>query len=202
MKRVLPLLCLLLSVACTRHNAVIDAVQAQLAEYPASRLQDVYKTFYQDRFGSGHMIADTAAVRAYLLYELELAAEDSVPNPYYEPIGAEGRYVRVYLRFVNEGLLSADELFEAFIQSAQPAQQPEQSWAEEWDAIVGQIRQAGITFPDFEQDNEQLKIAAQANRAVHHSDAYRENYHPHYRIVEKSIFQKIAEKFGSTKNFL
>ena len=202
MKRVLPLLCLLLSVACTRHNAVIDAVQAQLAEYPASRLQDVYKTFYQDRFGSGHMIADTAAVRAYLLYELELAAEDSVPNPYYEPTGAEGRYVRVYLRSVNEGLLSADELFEAFIQSAQPAQQPEQSWAEEWDAIVGQIRQAGITFPDFEQDNEQLKIAAQANRAVHHSDAYRENYHPHYRIVEKSIFQKIAEKFGSTKNFL
>ena len=202
MKRVLPLLCLLLSVACTRHNAVIDAVQAQLAEYPASRLQDVYKSFYQDRFGSGHMIADTAAVHAYLLYELELAAEDSVPNPYYEPTGAEGRYVRVYLRSVNEGLLSADELFEAFIQSAQPAQQPEQSWAEEWDAIVGQIRQAGITFPDFEQDNEQLKIAAQANRAVHHSDAYREKYHPHYRIVEKSIFQKIAEKFGSTKNFL
>ena len=46
------------------------AIERQLAVYPESTLQDVYKAFYQEHFGPEHMITDTAAVRNYLDYEL------------------------------------------------------------------------------------------------------------------------------------
>ena len=174
-------------VACTKQNDISEAVNRQLAFYPQTTLQDMYKSFYQDRFGAEHMISDTAAVRAYLLYELGLAAADSVSNPYYETVGAQGRYVRVYLRCVNESLLTAEQLLDAFIRSAQPGKQPEQSWTDEWSHIVQAAQQAGVHYS--EEENRLLQQAAQNNQAVHHSETYRNAYHPHYRIVRRDIFE-------------
>lgn len=158
--------------------------------YPASTVQDVYKTFYQDRFGSEHMIRDTAAVRRYLSYELEVAATDSIPNPYYEPTGAEGRFVRVFLRGVNEGLITEEELLDAFLRSAKPTAQPEQTWAEQWAQILSSLDKNQLEQLDPDSVLPELQIAAETERAVHHSNSYRQAYHPHYRIVEKSIFER------------
>ena len=153
-------------------------------------VQDVYKTFYQDRFGSEHMIRDTAAVRRYLSYELEVAASDSIANPYYEPTGAEGRFVRVYLRGVNEGLISEEELLDAFLKSAKPTAQPKQTWAEQWAQILACLDKIQLEQLDPDSVLPELQIAAETERAVHHSNSYRQAYHPHYRIVEKSIFER------------
>ena len=54
--------------------AVRLALEHQLGTYPASTLQDIYKAFYQEHFGAEHMIADTAAARNYLNYELLFSA--------------------------------------------------------------------------------------------------------------------------------
>ena len=173
-------------VACHQPDNVADAIGRLVAHYPQSSLQDVYKSFYQDRFGPGHMIGDTAAFNAYNRYELAVAAADTVPNPYYEPVGAAGRYVRVYLRCVNEGLISAEQLFDAFLRSTVPAGQPRRSWADEWSCVENTARELGVTAS--EEERETLRKAAKTEQAVHHSEAYRNAYHPHYRIIEKTIF--------------
>ena len=180
-------------LACTRQNDISEAIHRQVAHYPQTTMQDVYKSFYQDRFGAEHMISDTAAVQEYLMYELTVAAADTVSNPYYESVGAQGRYVRVYLRCVNEGLLTAEQLLDAFIRSAQPTAQPQQSWADEWTHIEQAARETGV--PCSEEENRLLRQAAQNNHAVHHSDTYRNAYHPHYRIVEKTTFENELKHF-------
>ena len=174
---------------------VREAVERQMCYYPQSALQDVYKSFYQDRFGPGHMIQDTAAFGEYTRYELTVAAaEDTVCwPPLYEPVGAQGHYVRVYLICVNAGLLTEKQLSDAFLRSITPAEEPKQSWADEWAHIEQAAREAGIPCPD--EDCEQLRIAAKDNRAVHHSDAYRNAYHPHYRIIRRDIFEKELKPF-------
>ena len=188
MKKLLfPLLAALALVACTKQNDMSEAINRQVAHYPQTTMLDVYKSFYQDRFGAEHMISDTAAVREYLTYELTVAAADTVSNPYYESVGAQGRYVRVYLRCVNDGLLTAEQLLDAFIRSTQPAKHPEQSWADEWRLIEQTARKAGVPFS--EEESRLLRQAAQNNHAVHHSEVYRNAYHPHYRIVERKIFE-------------
>ena len=186
-KLFLTLLASMMLVACNQPDKLTEAIDRQVAHYPQSTLQDVYKSFYQDRFGPGHMISDTAAFNEYNQYELTVAASDSMPNPYYEPVGAQGRYVRVYLRCVNEGLISADLLFDAFLRSAIPAAKPRRSWANEWSRIEKAAREVAVICT--EEDRESLWQAAKDNQAVHHSEVYGKAYHPHYRIIEKTIFE-------------
>lgn len=179
----------MLFVGChSGRQAVQDAIERQIAQFPQSTMQDIYKSFYQAHFGAEHMIRDTAAVRAYLLYELAAAAEDTIgPSLLYEPVGANGACVRVYLRAVNEGMLTAKQLLDAFIRSAKPAEQAKQSWADEWMEIEQMATACHVPCP--EEDRQLLMQAAQNNQAVHHSETYRNAYLPHYRIVRRDIFE-------------
>lgn len=187
MRKAILLLAAAMLVACNEHSNTEFAIFRMVEQHPQTTLQDIYKSFYQDRFGAEHMISDTAAVREYLLYELAVSAADTIPNPYYEPVGAQGRYMRVYLRCINEGLLTAEQLSDAFIRSARPSEQPQQSWAEEWTEIEQTAQQVGIAFTD--EESRFFRQAADSLWAVHHSEAYRNAYHPHYRIVERTIFE-------------
>lgn len=188
-KLALILLTAALMLGCQRpEDATRAALTKMLEQYPAATVQDVYKSFFQNHFGPGHLITDTAAVRAWSLQEIAETAADSVLNPYFEPTGLDGRYVRVYLRCVNEGKLTADQLLSAFFRSAQPVDESDSTWTKEWAELAETAIELG--FPAGKEVLEELRLAAQLNRAVRHSDAYRNAYHPHYRIVQKEIFEK------------
>ena len=189
-KLILFLIPVLLLAACSESAKLRRSIDRQLATYPESTIQDIYKTFYQDRFGSGHMITDTTAAREYLIYEVGEAARDSVANPYYEPTGAQGRYVRVYLRCVNERLISENELFDAFLRSAKPTENTTNSWEQEWQNLLDELGPETVASLDRDSVLEELNLAATTDHAVRHSAAYRSAYHPHYRIVEKTIFEQ------------
>ena len=162
------------------------AIEQQMGAYPESTLQDIYKSFYQDRFGPGHIISDTASARSYLMRELLEMSEASAV--YYEPTGSEGRFVRVHLSAVADGLITADQLLDAFVRSANMVK-AETDWEAEWKAVVGTITKFGIQVQGFE-DASLLDEASRDRQAVHHSRAYNAAYHPHYRIVERAIFEK------------
>ena len=55
------LFCLCLSATEKRdfEEAVRVAVSRQMQKYPKSTLKDLYKNFFQDKFGPGHIIGDT-----------------------------------------------------------------------------------------------------------------------------------------------
>ena len=164
------------------------AIEQQMAAYPESTLQDIYKSFYQDRFGPGHMISDTASARSYLMREsLEMSEASAV---YYEPTGSEGRFVRVYLSAVSDGLITADQLLDAFVRSANMVQETESDWETEWRSVVDIITKHDIQVNGIKEDAPSLEKASRNHQAVHHSRVYNTVYHPHYRIVERAIFEK------------
>ena len=164
-----------------------QAIEQQLRMYPESTLQDVYKSFYQDHFGPGHMIANAASARQYLMQELSEMKDKSAV--YYEPTGSNGRFVRVYLSAVADGLITADQLLDAFVRSANMVQKPNVDWEAEWHQIEGIILKNNIKVNGLEADTALLREASRNQQAVHHSRAYNAAYHPHYRIVERSIFE-------------
>lgn len=165
------------------------AVERQMTDYPLSTLQDVYKSFYQEHFGPGHMISDTASVRRYLLHELSEMEETATPY-YYEPTGSQGAYVRVYLSAVADSLITSEQLLEAFVESANSWQKPDAKWSDKWQAIVKVVKENGMEMDGFDADLPLLNEAARNSQAVHHSHRYTEAYHPHYRIVERRIFEE------------
>ena len=169
--------------------AVRSAIERQMTTYPESTLQDIYKSFYQEHFGPGHIISDTASARRYLMRELsEMSKTES---PYFELTGSQGDYIRVYLSAVTDSLITAEQLLDAFIRSANSRQEPTVSWMEKWEAIVSIIQANKMEIEGFETDLPMLTEAARNNQAVHHSLRYNEAYHPHYRIVEQGIFSGI-----------
>lgn len=168
--------------------AMRSAIERQLATYPESTLQDIYKSFYQEHFGPGHIISDTASARRYLMRELSEMGKTQ--SPYFEPTGCQGDYVRVYLSAVADSLITAEQLLDAFVRSANSRQEPAVSWMEKWEAIVSIIQANKMEVEGFETDLPLLTEAVRNSQAVHHSRRYNEAYHPHYRIVERSIFER------------
>ena len=187
-------LLLILALACSFNlfSQTIDtvamrsAIERQLTTYPEFTLQDIYKSFYQEHFGPGHIISDTATARRYLM--LELSEMGKTASPYFEPTGSQGDYVRVYLSAIADSLITAERLLDAFIRSANLWQEPAASWLDKWEAIVSIIQTNKMEIGNFETDLPLLTEAARNNQAVHHSSRYNEAYHPHYRIVERGIF--------------
>lgn len=168
--------------------AMRSAIEKQLVTYPKSTLQDIYKSFYQEHFGPGHIISDTASARRYLMNELSEMGKTQ--SPYFEPTGSQGDYVRVFLSAVSDSLITAEQLLDAFVRSANSWQEPTVRWMEKWEAIVSIIQANKIELEGFKTDLPLLTEAAQNSQAVHHSRQYNEAYHPHYRIVERGIFER------------
>ena len=111
---------------------------------------------------------------------------------YYEPCGIDSCYYRVSIRAIKEGIITEDQLLDAFIRSANSETRPSvESWSDRWHMIIGTIDQIKLDLPDFQKDKQFIDSVLPVGKyAISHSPEYREAYHPHYRIVERNIFEK------------
>jgi hypothetical protein len=167
-------------------------VSRQMETYPESRLLDIYKSCFQDYMGAEHLVSDRQRVKAYLDEELQTTSLDDLMPWYYEPCGVNGQYIRVSIRAIKENLITEDLLLNAFIRSANSEKRPSvESWRDEWHKIISTIDQMEIGLPRLGQDRAFIdSILTVGKYAISHSPEYREAYRPHYRIVEKGIFER------------
>lgn len=182
--------------ACTEDREsqqIVEAVKALVSQYPEATLQDVYKSFYQERFGPGHMIPNVENARNYLMSEMEQAAENT--GDYFEPTGSEGKYVRIYLNAVSDGKISTEQLLDAFVESANNVEPRSDKWADQWTNIVKVIEEKQLPVAASDELKQWLKECSEQDEAVHHSEAYNQVYRPHYRIVERNIFEQQLKRY-------
>lgn len=192
MKRFFILLSCILCLASCKQGmvdsaAVKAAVSTQLETYPESRLQDLYKSFFQDRFGPGHIIRDRQSALEYILSEI--AEADTLAGPRTEPCGWQGNYIRVNLSVITDGLISAEELTNALMASAKEVKPEDiEHWKDEWAEIVAIIEKDHPDIPDLAEDKSKIEeLLSSGQYAYHHSAAYEAAYHPHYRIIASSV---------------
>ena len=214
MRKILFSFFLLLSVIASAQD-IEGFVNRQLQTYPKSRLLDIYKSCFQDYMGVEHLVSDRQRVKAYLDEELNTTSLDDLMPWYYEPCGIDSCYYRVSIRAIKEGIITEDQLLDAFIRSANSDTRPTvESWSERWHKIIGTIDSIFVChdstirsstmvlavpsadrikqdLPNFQEDKQFIdSVLSVGKYAISHSPDYREAYHPHYRIVEHSIFEK------------
>ena len=167
-------------------------VNRQMQNYPKSRLLDIYKSCFQDYMGAEHLVSDRQRVKAYLDEELNTTSLDNLMPWYYEPCGIDSSYYRVSIKAIKEGFITEDQLFDAFIRSANSETRPSvESWSNRWHMIIGTIDRMKLDMPNYQEDKQFIdSVLSVGKYAISHSPDYREAYHPHYRIVERSIFEK------------
>ena len=182
---------LIFSVAISAQD-VEGFINRQMQTYPKSRLLDIYKSCFQDYMGAEHLVSDRQMVKAYLDEELNNTSLDDLMPWYYEPCGIDSSYYRVSIRAIKESLVSEDLLLNAFIRSANSEKRPSvESWSERWHKIIGTIDQMKLDLPNYQEDKQFIDSVLYVGKyAISHSPDYREAYHPHYRIVERNIFEK------------
>jgi hypothetical protein len=180
-------------IGVTKKQLIKATIYEELKIHPKATLLDLYKNFFQGKFGPGHMIADSNAASDYFKKELQEATEfDSV---LWQAVGEEKNYYRVNLSLVRDGKITAQQLIDAFIGSAKTVKPPSlESWQKDWDLILEIIKKMKLNLPNFEKDK--LQIAQKLKKGIvigDHSSIYTSTYHPHYRIVSKYYFEKLSK---------
>lgn len=183
-------ICLILGCESSEQQSIRRSVEQHMERYPHSTLCDLYKNYFQDNFGPGHIISDPTSADRYLRYELESVEEFTGED--YESAGHEGNFYRVNLKVIADGRVSYEQYFDAFIRSAQGITPPTmEQWQKKWQAILCEIEAMGIALPDMQADKAKIKAQLAAGETVmHHSRLFNEHYAPHYRIIEREIFLK------------
>lgn len=192
MKKILVFSIMLLMSASMSAQDIVGFVKRQMESYPQSRLLDIYKSCFQDYMGAEHLVSDKDRVKAYLDEELNTTTLDELMPWYYEPCGIDGNYVRVSIRAVKEGIITKDLLLDAFIRSANNPRRPTiEAWRDRWYEIIGTIDEMHLNLPNYLEDKQFIdSVLSKDKYAISHSPEYREAYHPHYRIVERGIFEQ------------
>ena len=177
--------------ACSGHRKQIrESVEKKLSQYPASTLKDLYKSYFQDYFGPGHLIKDTAAAKGYLLHELEQA--ERFDTVLLEPTGYRHHFYRVNLVLVRDGIIPVDTFMHYFVRSVNSVKPITlQAWKKEWGVILEEIRDVRPGLANFSKDERFIDSLLQEGEYVaHHSRQYLEQYHPHYRLIHREIFDE------------
>ena len=162
---------------------VLHALKYQLDLYPELTLRDIYKSFFQDEYGPGHILENPAKARLY--FDQELKSMTSQGRWELEPCGGGINFCRAPLDLVLDGFVDADTYCSIFLDGASGFKLPDLVlWKDKWETILHIIRPLGRGLKAFDRDAALISdILGTGQYAMHHSEEYLRLYDPHYRIV-------------------
>ena len=182
-------------MASDREKQIVQFIDNELKYYPQAQLADLYKNYFQDAYGPGHILEDTTKVAKYLDWELQQT--DWLDTLSYQALGVNHDYYRINLQLVKNGTIPRDTLLLAMVESAVLARSPDlESWKKEWNEVLAVIKKVKPNLPVMETDEKRInKVLSDGDVVMHHSWHYKETYHPHYRIIHRSVFKRWKEKY-------
>ena len=130
----------------------------------------------------------------YIVREAQTATR--FEEHYCEPCGWRGDFIRINLKAVAEGKITAEELADAFIASAVAVSEDDlAAWRAEWADIERVVAEHYPTIEGFKEDSAAIAdLIADGKYVMHHSRKYNEVYSPHYRIVSREQYEKLKHK--------
>lgn len=172
-----------------------EALEYFVKIYPKAQLIDVYKSFYQDNFGPGHLLGDTVAAKRYILAELEDTTEWGGPK--IEFTGEGKNFIRLNMDLIRKEIIPVDAYFKAFQNSIGRVKKPNDDyWISEWMRIDSIILEKNYHFLNEDVDRNYIKDRlASKNFPIHHSEKFNDNYNFHYRIISLPEFEKLRREY-------
>ena len=155
-------------------------------DYPALQPEDIFKFLFQSAFGCEHLVSDPAAALRYIQNEYATVG-DKAPSRT-EPL--DGDYSRVHLGVLRDGL-RPETLARLFCLSAKSEPDGKERLADMLATATALVQDGKLPL------NAQAFLAKadawqQAGcPAVHHSEAFRQAYHPAYRVLARRYVQAL-----------
>ena len=158
------------------HKCTQSLLLKLFEDYPKAQIQDVFKFLHQSTFGCEHMVTSLQNVIDYIKKERETVTTERKLT---EPL--DGEYSRVYLSYIGKGL-SEETLGQLFMMSAKK-ENGEELLVKKLCLTEEMIKsgQLPLSHEAFALSCERWKN--DGFPALHHSEVYREEYHPAYRVI-------------------
>lgn len=152
----------------------------QVAIYPQLQIQDVFKFLHQSAFGCEHFVASLEKATAYIAEEFATGVSQAQIED------LDGAYCRVPLCILKSGL-TAETFAKLFVASAKKEETGLENLLKKL-KIAKEMAGEGL-FPFTEEAFSQAleQWATKGYPAVHHSDTFRQAYHPAYRVMAKEL---------------
>ncbi len=173
-------------------------------KYPKMEIADAVKLLYQSEFGGGHMIPDPSRSLKRIRQEWRERWKDDAAGGGTEKRGQaeecqaspdDGRsgreavcesigcgMYRIYLDALDNGL-AAETLNEIFVQTADRKVGSMEAFERKLETLAECCKEGSLPFDEAEVRMYLKKYQQQGYPAVSHSRAYRESYHPSYRVA-------------------
>ena len=165
-------------------------LEEQYARYPAMQAEDWYKLVHQSVFGAGHAIQNVETAHDWLIREWEDL--DTVSNePVAEFLGPDSMYARVNLRPYKSAGGKFDQLFRAFLQTANPGTESGDGFERYWQSLRDAAKKRTITVSLDALDSLYSIMSAEGLPAIHHSERYSGLYDPAYRVVSYELLREM-----------
>lgn len=146
--------------------------------YPNLQLQDIFKFLYQSAFGCEHLVSSLETATDYILKEFDGVCYE--PKNIIEDL--DGNYSRVSLAYMKNGL-SASTFGKIFVTSAKTEENGLEILIEKLDVVKELIFSNSLPFTQIEFEKELSTWQKNGFPAMHHSEIFRDNYHPSYRVI-------------------
>lgn len=164
----------------------IEYLSIQGQKYPQMQCRDAIKAAFQAEWGCEHLIADEQSAYDRLKDEWEKTPEDA-SRALTEPVG--DRFVRLHIAAAKAQGLNMDTMFRMFLHAAQIRCGDAAHFSDALDSIAGMAREGMLPFSLEEADACIRAYRARGCTAVHHSEAFRQAYHPAYRLIDRETAQ-------------
>mgnify|MGYP003293702198 CR=1 FL=1 len=156
---------------------IIPYLQEHIERHPGMQPRDILKLCYQGAYGGDHLLTDLAKAEGY--FNQEFGGVMPREEPLYELISPE--MARINLRAWKQAGLPGEWLFRLFTCSARmPTGGNLLAYLDEAETL---------NFPGFHQARVQYE--REGCPSVHHSDVYRKQERPAYRVVNRQLLRLI-----------
>lgn len=174
-------------------NIILEHVK----KYPLMEIHDIAKLIYQSEFGGGHMISNSQMSLKRIQEEYNSLTPEALDVPsVVENIG--NGLARIYLSCLEHGI-PAEVLNEMFVHSANNKKGTIKGLQEKIKLVVSMCQEGVLSCPAEEAISFFEAWEKDGYPAMSHSEVYRQNYFPAYRVVEEN-FVKLYKVVCKVRN--
>jgi uridine kinase/thiamine transporter ThiT len=173
-------------------SELVAVLSRQTKLYPEAAAVDYLKLLYQNEFGSGHLITDRVKSMKLLTEEAEAllpssgnSEEEEGKEDAVEPIG--NGLCRLHLRVINQSGLSINTLHRLFELSAMRLRGTDEGFLKKVSLLSNLCRDRVLKIRQSAVKKAVSNWKTAGGGLFRHSDTFRKNYAPAYRVVEKQF---------------
>lgn len=149
-----------------------------ISKYPEAKVEDIFKFLHQSTFGCEHLVSSFETALSRINSELESL---NVPrSQLVEKL--DGDFSRVSLSCIKNDLKS-ETLARLFLLSSLEPKEDTTSLEARLNVTRDMIKEGVLPFSLDEFEEKRAKWRKKGYPALHHSDKFRNEYHPAYRVI-------------------